>query len=219
MVTRDEFWNIMRAYGARIWPIQIIFYLIAIFLTGWLILKPSRRQSLFTKSFLSIAFVWNGILFYITLAKGMAGDSRGNYFFGSLFLLVAMLFAFDLFRQKMQFALPKVRWRRYMALCLTALVFCYPILGILSGHDLTSLILPGTYPCPTIALALLLLTMALPQIDMLIYILLIFLAVPFTPFFQIAKYGVYEDTILFVVGMYGLVLLVKREEWSRLGIK
>lgn len=99
------------------------------------------------------------------------------------------------------------------------LVFCYPLLGILSGHGFTSLILPGTYPCPTIALALLLLTMALPQIDMLIYILLIFLAVPFTPFFQIAKYSVYEDTILFVVGMYGLVLLVKRGEWSRLGTK
>jgi hypothetical protein len=100
---------------------------------------------------------------------------------------------------------------------LIVLVFCYPILGILSGHDFTSLILPGTYPCPTTALALLLLTMALPRVDTLIYILLIFFAVPFTPFFQIAKYGVYEDTILFVVGVYGLILLVKRGERLRLG--
>jgi hypothetical protein len=217
MVTRDEFWNIMGAYGARIWPIQIIFYLAAILLTGWLILKPGKLQSLFTKSFLSIAFAWNGILFYMTLAKGMAGDSRGNYFFGSLFLLVAVLFAVDLFRQKMQFALPMVGWRKYTTLSLIVLVFCYPILGILSGHDFTSLILPGTYPCPTTALALLLLTMALPRVDTLIYILLIFFAVPFTPFFQIAKYGVYEDTILFVVGVYGLILLVKRGERLRLG--
>ena len=176
MVTRDEFWNIMVAYGARIWPIQIIFYLVAIFLIGWLILKPGRRQSLFTNSFLSIAFAWNGILFYMTLAKGMAGNSRGNYFFGSLFLLVAVLFTVDLFRQKMQFALPTVGWRKYTTLSLMVLVFCYPFFGILSGHDFTSLILPGTYPCPTIALALLLLTMTLPQVNMLIYILLIFLA-------------------------------------------
>jgi hypothetical protein len=219
MATRDEFWNIMGAYGARIWPIQIIFYLVAMLLTGWLILKPGRRQSLFTKSFISIAFAWNGILFYMTLAKGMAGDSRGNYFFGFLFILVAVLFAFDLFKQKMQFALPPVGWRKYTTLSLLVLVLCYPVFGILSGHNLKSLILPGTYPCPTTALALLLLTMALPQVDTLIYILLIFFAVPFTPFFQIAKYGVYEDTILFVVGMYGLVLLVKRGEWSRLGSK
>ena len=219
MVTRGEFWNIMGAYGARIWPIQVIFYLVAIFLTGWLILKPGRHQSLFTKSFLSLAFAWNGILFYMTLAKGMAGDSRGNYFFGALFLLVAALFAFDLFRQKMQFALPMVGWRKYITLSLIMLVFCYPILGILSDRDVTSLILPGAYPCPTVALALLLLTMALPQVNTLIYILLLFLAIPFTPFFQIARYGVYEDTILFIVGIYGLVLLVKRGKSLRLRTK
>jgi hypothetical protein len=51
--------------------------------------------------------------------------------------------------------------------------------------------------------------MALPQVDKVIFILLIFLAVPFTPFLQIAKYGVFEDTILLASGIYGLVLLVK----------
>jgi hypothetical protein len=209
MVTRDEFWNIMGAYGTRIWPIQIIFYIVAILLVGWLLIKPGKVQSLFVKLFLSIVFAWNSIMFYMILAKGMAGDSHGNYFFGALFILVAVLFVVDLFRQKMQFSLPSVGWRKYATLLLMVLVFCYPVFGLLSGHGFTSLIMPGTFPCPTTALTLLLLTIALPQVDKLIYILLIFFAVPFTPFFQIAKYGVYEDTILFTIGIYSLVLLVK----------
>ena len=209
MVTRDEFWNIMRAYGTQIWPAQIVFYIVAIVLVGWLFIKPGKLPSFFAKLFLSIAFAWNGIMFYLTLAKGMAGNSHGNYFNGSLFILVAILFAVDLFRQKMQFSLPIVPWQKYAVLLLMALVLCYPIIGLLSGYDLVSLIVPGTHPCPTTALGLLLLILALPKVDKVIFILLIFLAVPFTPFLQIAKYGVFEDTILLATGIYGLVLLVK----------
>jgi hypothetical protein len=209
MVSRDEFWKIMGEYGSQIWPIQIIVYILAILLVVWLFLKPGKLQSLFTKLFLSITFAWNGVMFYIILAKGMAGNSRGNYFFGSLFILVSALFIIDLFIQKMSFSPPKGQWQKYIPVLLIILTFCYPVFGILAGHSFTSLIVPGTFPCPTTALALLLLTLALPRVDKVIYILLLFFAIPFTPFFQIAKYGVLEDTILFTTGIYGLVLLVK----------
>lgn len=141
------------------------------------------------------------------LARGMAGGSQGNYFFGALFLVISALFVLDGFRGKMQFILPASGWRKYATLGWLVIVCCYPAFGLLAGHDLKSLIFPGTYPCPTIALALILLTMALPQVDKVIYILLLFLAIPFTPFYQIARYGVYEDVILFAAGLYSLVLL------------
>jgi hypothetical protein len=194
----------------------IIFYIAAILFVGWLFLKPGRLQSLFAKLFLSIAFAWNGIMFYMILAKDMAGDSHGNYIFGSVFIIVSVLFAVDLFRQKMQFSLPTVGWRKYATLVLMLLVFCYPLFGIAFGHSFTSLIMPGTFPCPTTALGLLLLTTALPQVDKIIYILLLFCAIPFTPFVQISKYGVYEDVILFTTGIYSLVLLLRHREAENL---
>lgn len=209
MIPREEFWSVMEAYGAGIWPVQIIFYVAALLCVGWLFLKPGRRQSLCAKLYLSIAFLWNGILFFLILAKDMAGRSYGNYFNGSLFLIVSALFAVDLFRRKMQFALPAGGWRRYATLVLMLLVFCYPLFGMALGHGSTSLMMPGTFPCPTTALGLLLLTTALPQVDKIIYALLLFCAIPFTPFLQIARYGVYEDTILFATGIYALVLLVR----------
>jgi hypothetical protein len=209
MIPREEFWSIMEAYGARIMPVQIVFYSAAILFVGWLFLKPGRLQSLFAKLYLSIAFAWNGIMFYMILAKDMAGDSYGNYFFGSVFIIVSVLFAVDLFRQKMQFFLPTAGWRKYATSALMLLVFCYPLFGIAFGHSFTSLIMPGTFPCPTTALGLLLLTTALPQVDKIIYILLLFCAIPFTPFVQIYRYGVYEDVILFTTGIYSLVLLLR----------
>ena len=209
MIPREEFWSIMEAYGARIRPAQIIFYIAGILFAGWLFLKPGRIQSLFAKLYLSIAFAWNSIVFYLILAKDMAGDSYGNYFVGSVFIIVSVLFAVDLFRQKMQFSLPTVRWRKSATWVLIVLVFCYPLFGIAFGHSFTSLIMPGTFPCPTTALGLLLLTTALPQVDKIIYILLLLCAIPSTPFVQIHKYGVYEDVILFVTGIYSLALLLR----------
>jgi hypothetical protein len=208
MITKNEFWQIMEAYGAQISPAQIVLYIAAILLVGWLILKPGKIQSLFVKLYLSVAFAWNGIAFYFVLARDMAGGSYGNYVFGSVFIIVAVLFLVDLFRQKMRFSLPTVGWQKYATLVLTLLVFCYPLFGMLLRHSSTSLIMPGAFPCPTTALGLLALTMALPQVDKTIYLLLLICAILFTPFVQIAKYGVYEDTILFATGVYSLVLLL-----------
>lgn len=212
MIAKDEFWQLMEAYGAEIWPTQVVFYITAILLIGWLFLKPGKIQTLFTKLYLSMAFAWNGIAFYFVLARDMAGDSYGNYIFGSVFIIVALLFAVDVFRQKMAFSFPTVGWRKHMAWVLTLLVFCYPLFGMAFGHSLRSLIMPGTFPCPTTALGLLLLTMALPQVDKTTYLLLLICAIPFTPFVQIARYGVYEDTILFATGVYSLILLLR--DWK-----
>jgi len=78
MIAKDQFWQIMEAYGAQIQPAQIVFYIAAILIVGWLFLKPGRIQSLFAKLYLSIAFAWNGIAFYFVLARDIAGDSYGN---------------------------------------------------------------------------------------------------------------------------------------------
>ncbi|MBN1977163.1 MAG: hypothetical protein JW918_07155 [Anaerolineae bacterium] len=216
MIPKDEFWRVMEAYGAGISPAQIVFYIAAILCVGWVFLKPGKIQSLCAKLYLAVSFAWTGVAFYMILARDMAGDSYGNYVFGAVFVVVAALFAVDVFRQRMHFSLPAARWQKIATLVLMGLVFCYPLFGIASGHRFPSLIVPGTFPCPTVALGLLLLTTALPQVDRVIYILLLICAIPFTPFVQIARYGVYEDTILLATGIYSLVLLVRYWKAERL---
>jgi hypothetical protein len=212
MITPEEWWGIMGAYGAGIWPAQVVFYLAAIFLAGWLLFQPGRAQSWFAKLYLSIAFAWNGIVFFLVLARDITGGSYGNYFFGSIFIIVSVLLAVDLFRKKMLFALPATGWRKHATLALMILVFCYPLFGMAWGHHVKALIIPGTFPCPTTAFGLLLLTTALPRVDKIAYILLLFWAIPFPPFIQIPKYGVYEDGIMFASGVYSLFLLLR--DWK-----
>jgi hypothetical protein len=160
------------------------------------------------KLFLATAFAWTAIAFYLTLGSTMAGSSHGNLFFAGLFLVVSLLFAADILRGTMQFALPGEGWARGVTVILLALVFCYPLFGILSSHEPRTLIFPGTYPCPTVALGLLVLTQALPRVDRIIYYILLVCAIPFSPI-QILGYGVLEDIILLASGLFAFLMLVR----------
>ena len=215
MITRNEFWRVMEGYAKGIMPSQFIFYVIALALVAWLFRGPGRVKTALTKGYLTVAFAWNGIVFYLMLGRGMAGGSHGNYIFALIFMIVSILFALDIFRGRMQFTIPQSGWQKYATQFLLLLVFSYPLLGIMFGHSAQSLIMPGTFPCPTTALALLLLTTALPEVDELACALLLFCAIPFTPFFQIARYGVYEDSILFVSGIYALILILRSRKADR----
>lgn len=206
MLPAREWWSIMEAYGARIWPAQMVFFIVAVVLIAWVFVKPDRVSNTLVKLYLILAFAWIGIVFFLILARGVSG--KGNYLFGPLFIAVSMLLAVDLHGQRMQFCLPEVPWQRYSTLVLMLAVFCYPLFGMVLGHRFPRLITAGTFPCPTTALGLLLLTTALPRVDKVAYILLLLWAIPFPPFIQIPKYGVYEDAIMFVVGIYSLIMLV-----------
>jgi hypothetical protein len=205
MITAEQWWGIIGAYGARIWPVQIISIVIAIVLVLYLFLKPGKRSNLLMKIYLSLSFSWLGIVFFIILGKGLAG----NYFFGALFTLVGVLFALDIYRKKMEFRLPEVTWQKYLTIFLMLIVICYPLFSMAFGHYFPKLIIAGTFPCPTTAFALLLLTAALPRVDKIIHGILLFWAIPFPVFIQIPKYGVYEDSIMLVIGIYSLVMLIK----------
>lgn len=197
----------MEAYGAKVWPAQAIFFVVAVALVLFLFVKPGKASNILMKLYLVFSFGWIGIVFFTIFGRGLAGD-YGNYFFGSLFTVVAILFAVDLLRHRMQFFLPEANWQRWLTIILTVIVFCYPLFSLAFGHHFPRIIMPGTLPCPTTALALVLLTTALPGVDKIIYFILLSWAIPFPPFIQIPKYGVYEDGIMLGVGIYGLIMLV-----------
>lgn len=155
------------------------------------------------KLYFVFSFGWSGIVFFMILGS----ETSLSYFWGSLFVVVALLFAVDLYRQKMVFCLPQANWQRWVTLILMLIVFCYPLFSIASGHYFPKMIFPGTLPCPTTALALVLLTTALPRVDKPIYFILLFWSM--SPLFiQIPKYGVYEDGIMLCIGIYSLIMLV-----------
>jgi hypothetical protein len=208
MISIEEWRRVINSYGVSIWPAQIVFFVVAIVLTVLTMLKPGRAQDILIKLFLTVSFAWNGIVFYLIYARGLTGSIYGNFLYCAIFMLVSALFAVDIFRSRMSFSLPSARWQKYATIALLFLIFCYPLIGIFLGHPATRLLFPGTIGCPTTALALILLTTSLPRVDRLVYIVLLFFAIPATPFLQIARYGVYEDSIMLASGIYALILLI-----------
>ncbi len=205
MLPANEWWGILGAYGAAVWPAQAVFYLAGLVFTAFVFRSRKPIASVLMKLYLAFSFGWISLVFFLTIGKCLAGST----FFGALFMVIAILFAVDSFRQRMEFRLPQVAGQKSLTLWLTLIVLCYPLLSIALGRPLEKLLVPGTLPCPTTALALVLLATSLPRVNRLLYILLLFWAIPFAPLIQIPKYGVYEDTIMFTVGIYSLVMLVR----------
>lgn len=205
MLPANEWWGILENYGVKVWPAQAVFFVAAVLIALLVFLKPGSSANTLARLYMALSFGWIGVVFFLVLGKGL----KGNYFFGSLFIIVAILFAVDVVKQKMDFHPPIVSWQRHLTALLMIFILCYPGFSLLFGHPFPRVIVPGTFPCPTTALALLLLTFALPRVDKIVYIVLLFWAIPFPPLIQIPKYGVYEDTIMFAVGIYSLVMLLK----------
>ena len=211
MIPAEKWWGIIGEYGSSIWPAQIISISIAIVVVIYLFVTHGKNANLLMKIYLSFSFTWIGIIFFIIQGKGLAG----NYFFGTLFTVVAILFVLDIYRKKMEFCLPQAKWQKYLTIFLMLIVICYPLFGMAFGHYFPKLIIIGTHPCPTAAFAVLLLTTALLRVNRIIYGILLFWAVPFPIFIQIPKFGVYEDSIMLGIGIYGLIMLIKN--WKLIG--
>jgi len=130
------------------------------------------------------------------------------WFGAPLFIIIAILFAVDVFAKKTEFRLPNARWQKYLTIFLILCTFLYPLFEWFLGHCYPEICMIGVFPCPTTAFALALLTAAIPKVDKKVYILLLFWALP-----SVSKcfgmWGAYEDCVLFGAGVYGLIMLIK----------
>lgn len=159
MLPSNEWWAILNAYGAAVWPAQAVFYLLGLVLLVLLFRSSTPIASLLMKLYFAFSFGWISLVFFLTNGKGLAGSA----FFSALFMVIAILIALDGFRRRMDFHLPENAPQRGITLGLTLIVLCYPLFSVALGRPLQESIVPGTFPCPTTALALVLLTTSLPR--------------------------------------------------------
>lgn len=204
-MSAEEFWAAIESYYTHIWPAQLVFYIIIIALVAWLFLKPGPLAGALIKLYFLLSFGLRGPFFFIVF-YGKGSGLTESYFLGFLFAVAAILFAVDIYRRKMVFRLPRAVWQKWVTLLLALIVFCYPLFSAALGRSLPEIVFPGTLACPTTAIALVLLTTALPRVDKILYIILLFFSM--SPIFsQLPKYGVYEDTIMVAAGIYSLIML------------
>jgi hypothetical protein len=198
----------MSEYNEATLVVQILMIIAAAGLTYLVFAKSSGRANTIMKIFLSFAFAWNGIVFFLIFAWSIA-----SAFFSVLFIIVAVLFAMDIFKKRTEFRLPTTKWQRYLTIFLILLVFLYPVIGMALGHPYPQACMPMA-PCPLTVFAIALVAAAIPQVDRKVYAFLLPWAIMGLPK-CLGALDCYEDCILFAAGVYGLVLLVKN--WKIIG--
>jgi len=206
----ENWWSISERYNNAIFPVQIVIMVIGVILTYFLFAKPNTRTNNLMKAYLAFTFAWNGVVFFLIFGKELPGTFLG----APLFIIIPVLFAVDMFTKKTEFKLPNARWHKYLTVFWVLCAFLYPLIGLPLGHLYPRSCMFGVFPCPTTVFALALLAAAIPKVDKKVYILLLIWALP-----SVGKcFGVldlYEDCVLFVAGVYGLIMLVKN--WKVIG--
>ena len=208
MIPANEWWAIIQNYGMSIFPAQILFYLAALAVLVVFFINPGSLANKIIKGYFVLTFGWIGMVFFLFLGQDLPAHNAQTF----LFITLAVLFFIDLLTGTTQFTLPTNGWRRTAMLVGFGLVLvAYPLTGLLLGRPTSKWIIPGTYPCPTTAFALVFMATTLPAKRRWLYLVtLIFLliwAIPFPIMIQIPRFGIYEDSIMLLMGLYALALL------------
>jgi hypothetical protein len=115
--------------------------------------------------------------------------------------------------KKIEFGLPEVTWHKYLTIFWILLVFLYPVIGFVLGHNYPKTCTP-MMPCPLTVFAIALVTAAIPKVDKKVYVFLLPWALMGLPK-CLGALECYEDCILFGAGVYGLTMLIRN--WKVIG--
>jgi hypothetical protein len=202
MITTEEFWSQLAAFNSATWIIQTIWLAAILALICLVFTRPSPWANATMKFLLSFAFFWNGIVFFLGFSHG----PFYTFFCAPLFMLLAVLFAVDIFRNRMEFKLPDRKPLRGATLLWIFLWLLYPFAGMALGRVFPRVCTPMN-PCPLTVLAIALLAAAAPKVSRALWILLLpwgLLGLPKA----LGMYQCYEDGILFAAGIYGVTMSV-----------
>jgi hypothetical protein len=203
MMGTELFWTRVGVYNETTWPIAIAMIVAAAFLTYRVFLRSGAKTDLWMKAFLTFAFAWNGIVFFLIFVKNPLSMFTG----APLFIIVSLLFAVDILAKKTHFQPPEATWKKGLTLFWIVLVFLQPVIGWLLEHVYPKTLLP-MFPCPLTVFAIALVAAAAPNVDKKVFILLLPWALMALPK-CFGALDCYEDCILFASGVYGLVELIR----------
>jgi hypothetical protein len=203
-MSTETFWTRVGAYNEATLLIQAVMIIAAVILTYRVFAKPGAKTDVWMKAFLSVAFAWDGVVFFLIFLRNPVSMFTG----APLFIAVSVLFAVDILAKKTKLHLPDAKWKRGLTIVWLLLVALYPLVGwVFVGHAYPRTLLP-LFPCPLTVFAIALVAAATPNVDKKVFIALLPWALMGLPK-CFGALDCYEDCILFMAGVYGLIVLIK----------
>jgi hypothetical protein len=199
----EEFLVVLENYNVAIWPLQIIAYAL-ILLVLFISLKPTKYSAKIVSLILSFFWLFTGIVFCFIY---WAPTHIFGYIFGICCTAQGILFLYSLIRSDITISLPNKTNMFIGILFILYAMIGYQILGYYLGHIYPKFFAVGLVPCPTTIFTFGLFVILNTKIPIK------YVAIPFVISlggFLAAYNGIYEDIGLIILGIWGMILIIKR---------
>jgi len=200
--TVEQFFEVFGKYNSGIFPVQIIFYLLALAVIYFLIKK--KEYSVFFSSVLAFFWIWMGIVYHMIFFSKI---NPAAYIFGTLFILQGIVFVYSgVIKKDLVFSF---RSDVYAAAGWIIIVYgmaIYPLLGYFAGHHYP-MAPEFSAPCPTtiFTFGILLFTSKISR-----WIIVIPLVWAVIGFFAALNLNVPQDYGLLISGIISSVMILFR---------
>lgn len=202
--TTEEFLNIFKTYNQSVFPLQIVFNLLALYLV-YLIFKAKSYSSKLIAGTLTFFWLWIGIVYHLLFFTGI---NKAAYFFGALFIVQGILFfIFGFYQNRFSFSYKKDLYDITGIIFLAYALIIYPILGQVLGHQYPNSPTFGL-PCTTTIFTFGVLLFSVKRIPF--YTILIPLIWSIIGFGAALNLSIYEDFGLLIAGIIGTILIVSK---------
>ena len=199
--TLEQFLEIFKRYNQSVYPMQIIFYMLAA-LVIFLSVRMITNASKIINSILAFQWFWMGTVYHLLYFSQI---NKAAYLFGTLFIIQGLLFLYQgVFNNKLSYKFtPGLLGVSGAVLVIFALVL-YPVIGYTFGHIYPSSPTFGL-PCPTTIFTLGIFLWSDKRLPV------IMLVIPFLwsliGFFAALKLGIFEDTGLLIAGLFTFTMI------------
>jgi len=202
----EQFLEAFKNYNQSVYPMQIVFYLLAATVI-LLSIKKIANADRIINVILSFFWLWMGIVYHLFY---FAQINKAAYLFGGIFILQGLLFFYyGVLNSKLsyKFRFDKLGWAG--VLLITFALIIYPFLGYVFGHSYPASPTFGL-PCPTTIFTFGILMWFDKKMPLSILI------IPFIwsiiGFFAALKLGVHEDIGLLIAGILGIIMIALRNK-------
>lgn len=189
----SAFWNVIGEYNQHTAVIQILLF---IFVLVSAVLSYTGKIRNIIKIALGILNLYIGICFF----AGYGTEEIQKFFALPLYLLCGALFLYDAFRNREDRLNMPNRWQAFLLI----LYLLYPIFSICLGNRFPQMV-THIMPCPVVSLSI----AVYAGYNKKNKLLLALLTVWGLTGIKSVIFSAYEDIILLICGIYGVVLLIK----------
>lgn len=143
--TSSEFLNVFERYNEAVWPLQVVFFALAIFV-ALSILRKGLYTNIIAFSFLGFFWIWMGVVYHLIFFSEINQAATG---FGLAFIAQGLLFLFfGAYQQKIKLELTRDGSGVLALIFIAYALIFYPLLGLFLGHAYPAAPTFGV-PCPT----------------------------------------------------------------------